>query len=273
MDLNTIEAVLAAGDRAPADWSERDAWLAGGTWLFSEPQPHLRRLHDLTGRGGPATTISSDGVLIAATCTFAELAGLALPDEWRAAPLLRQCCDALLGSFKIWNVATIGGNLCLALPAGPVAALATALDGTCRVGAPDGGEREIAAADFVLGDRQTVLRPGEVLRSIVLPAHALVRRTVFRRASLTPLGRSAALLIGTVEDDGRFALTVTAATLRPVVLRFPNLPSADELRQAVAAIPSDLYVDDVHGAPTWRRRRVLDLADAIRAEVADIPNP
>ena len=48
MDLNTITEVARprAGRELPV-WTAGDAWLAGGTWLFSEPQAHLRRLIDL----------------------------------------------------------------------------------------------------------------------------------------------------------------------------------------------------------------------------------
>jgi len=48
MDLNTITAVAhpTTRDQLPV-WTAGDAWLAGGTWLFSEPQAHLRRLIDL----------------------------------------------------------------------------------------------------------------------------------------------------------------------------------------------------------------------------------
>jgi hypothetical protein len=48
MNLNTIEEVRSAtAVDGVAEWREGDSWLAGGTWLFSEPQPHLRRLLDL----------------------------------------------------------------------------------------------------------------------------------------------------------------------------------------------------------------------------------
>ena len=47
MDLNTIAEIAHPKDDHAIDWREGDAWLAGGTWLFSEPQPHLRRLIDL----------------------------------------------------------------------------------------------------------------------------------------------------------------------------------------------------------------------------------
>lgn len=49
MDLNTVAAILDPRHREP--WLPGDAWLAGGTYLFSEPQPHLRRLVDLSRFG------------------------------------------------------------------------------------------------------------------------------------------------------------------------------------------------------------------------------
>ena len=60
----------------PMDWRQGDAWLAGGTWLFSEPQPHLRRLIDLQNLGWQPLAITEASLEIAATCTIAELDGL-----------------------------------------------------------------------------------------------------------------------------------------------------------------------------------------------------
>ena len=122
-----------------------------------------------------------DGLEIAATCTIAALDALALPPEWAAAPLIGQCCRAFLASFKIWNMATVGGNICMALPAGPMISLTAALDGVCTIWAPGGGERRVAVTDFVLGPQRNVLRPGELLRAISLPAAALAQRTAFRQ--------------------------------------------------------------------------------------------
>jgi CO/xanthine dehydrogenase FAD-binding subunit len=271
VDLNTIDSVVRPRARAdlPA-WRPGDAWLAGGTWLFSEPQPALRRLVDLSSLGWAPHTVGADGLWLAATCTIARLAKLESPAAWAAAPLIGQCCRALLGSFKVWNAATVGGNLCMALPAGPVAALAVALDGACTVWTPGGGERVVAAAEFVLGPQQTALRPGEILRGLQLPATALERRAAFRRISLSPQGRSGALLIGTLGADGRFALTVTASTRRPVRLDLPHCADRVSLRDAVAAsIDRDLWYDDVHGAPDWREHVTLLLAEEIRAELGE----
>ena len=87
MDLNTVGEVAhpRTRDQLPV-WTAGDAWLAGGTWLFSEPQVHLTRLIDLTDLKWPALTIDGDGLSIAATCTVAQLDGFACPSDWIAAP-------------------------------------------------------------------------------------------------------------------------------------------------------------------------------------------
>lgn len=269
MDLNTVETVARPRARAELPgWRPGDAWLAGGTWLFSEPQPGLRRVIDLLGLDWPPHAVGEGGLSLAASCTIARLNRLELPTNWTAAPLVGQCCRALLGSFKIWNAATVGGNVCMALPAGPMIALGAALDGTATIWTPEGGERALAVVDLVLGPRETALRAGEVLRGIELPAAALKRRAAFRRVSLSPHGRSGALLIGTLDADGRFALTVTASTRRPVRLDLPRCPDADGLREAIAAgVGADLWYDDVHGAPDWREHVTHLLAEEIRAEL------
>jgi hypothetical protein len=85
---------------------------------------------------------------------------------------------------------------------------------------------------------------------------------------LTPVGRSAALLIGSVTGAGAMALTVTASTTRPVQLSFPEIPAASELREAILhRIPDALYHNDVHGKPAWRKHMTLRLAQEIRAEL------
>src|ERR1700675_1617387 len=213
MDLNTIIEVAHPQTRAQLPvWTAGDAWLAGGTWLFSEPQVHLTRLIDLSDFKWPALTIGETGLTIAATCTVAQLDALACPPERLAASLINPCCRAFLASFKIWKTATVGGNLCMSLPAGPMIALTAALDGICTVWKADGSERKIGVADFVIGNQSNVLTAGDLLRQIDIPIAALKRRSAFRQISLTPVGRSAALLIGAIKDAG-LVLTVTGSTI------------------------------------------------------------
>ena len=252
-----------------------DALLAGGTWLFSEPQPHVRRLVDLTALEWLPITVSDNGIELAATCPLAQVSELSaqLPGtrpRWQAAPLFHQCCTALLASFKIWRAATVGGNLCLSFAAGSMISLTSALDGVCTIWQAGSGERKISVADFVTGDQRNVLAPGDLLRQVEIPLAALRRRSAFRQISLTPVGRSAALLIGSVTGDGGLALTITASTRRPVRLSFAGIPNGKELRETILQrIADDLYHTDLHGKPAWRKHMTLRLAEEIRVELQD----
>ncbi|QIO32628.1 FAD binding domain-containing protein [Bradyrhizobium sp. 1(2017)] len=270
MDLNTITAVAHPQTRAQLPvWTAGDAWLAGGTWLFSEPQVHLRRLIDLADLKWPALTITDSHLSIAATCTIAELDGLACPPDWLAAPLIGQCCRAFLASFKIWKTATVGGNLCMSLPAGPMISLTSALGGVCTIWKADGSEQEIPVVDLVTGNQRNRLSPGDLIRQIDIPIAALRRRSAFRQISLAPVGRSAALLIGSLDPDSTLTLTVTASTVRPIQLTFRKAPDASALRDAITRqITDDLYHTDIHGKPLWRKHMTLRLAEEIRGELA-----
>jgi CO/xanthine dehydrogenase FAD-binding subunit len=253
-------------------WRDGDAFLAGGTWLFSQEQPGTTRLLDLTDYGWPPLTETDDGVEISATCTLAELA------RWRPAParawpaaatLPRQCADALLGSFKVHNVATVGGNICLSLPAGPMISLVAALDGTATIWGGD-GPRHVPVTGFVTGERANVLRPGELLRSVFLPACALRAAAACRQVSLSPVGRSAVLLIGTrAPAGGETVLTLTAAVPRPVQVRFHGLPPPNEAADLVdSSAAAAGYLDDVHGGARWRRAMTRRAVTAVITELA-----
>lgn len=270
MDLNTITEVMRPRTRAELpDWQAGDAWLAGGTWLFSEPQAQLSRLIDLTDLNWLTLDVSDGGLTIGATCTVAQLDALQCPADWTAAPLIDQCCRAFLASFKIWKTATVGGNLCMSLPAGPMISLLAALEGVCTIWKSDGSEQRTGVADFVTGNNGNVLGPGDLLRQIDIPLAVLKRRASFRQIALTPVGRSGALLIGTMGRDGDLLLTVTASTVKPLQLRFAAMPDAASLRATILKdIPDALYHDDVHGKPAWRKAMTLRLAEEIRAELA-----
>jgi CO/xanthine dehydrogenase FAD-binding subunit len=271
MNLNTIREVKRpASPEQVGDWGAGHAWLAGGTWLFSEPQIHTDTLVDLDGFGWPALTASPDGLEIAATCRIADIFHFEGPAEWKALPLFKECCNSLLASFKIWNAATVGGNVCMSLPAGAMIALTAALEGVCTLWPLGGKPRQVSVLDFVTGVHANVLKPGELLRSITLPASALRKRTAHRQASLVHLGRSAALVVGTAAGGGAdFRLTVTAATPRPVQFAFAKVPSTDELRRAIdQRLPADGYFDDVNGSAAYKRHLTYYYAEQIRAELA-----
>ena len=271
MNLNTITEVKrpTSPDEIP-EWREGYAWLAGGTWLFSTPQIATHALIDLETLRWPALVAAPDGLEIAATCTIAELEQFRAPPQWTAAPLLKLCCHALLMSFKIYNAATVGGNIVMSLPAGAMISLAASLEATYTLWPRNGEPRKVSALDFVTGNHMNVFQPGELLRSIHLPASALEKRFAFRRSSLTHLGRSAALLVGTqIQGGNDLLLTVTASTARPIQLRFDRLSSAEELRHAIGATIKDTeWFDDVHGSAPYKQHLTYYYAEQIRAELA-----
>ena len=80
----------------------------------------------------------------------------------------------------------------------------------------------------------------------------------------------AVLLIGTATPKAAdLLITVTAATVRPVQLRFERAPSADELHRRLDAEISDGdYLDDVHSSPAYRRHLTHYHAEQIRTELA-----
>jgi len=84
------------------------------------------------------------------------------------------------------------------------------------------------------------------------------------------LDEESIFLIGTLcPIEGTWALTVTAATVRPVSLVFPRIPTGAQLRSRLrAAIPEALYHDDVHGRPEYRKHLTPSFAEEIRRELS-----
>ncbi|MCS5718965.1 FAD binding domain-containing protein [Herbiconiux sp. CPCC 205763] len=267
MDLNTIGAIVPARRRDDlVALGATSAPLAGGSWLFSERQDHLTALVDLMTFDWPSLTVTETGLEVAATCTLAELASM--PDDrgWPAHPLFFQCCTALLGSFKVWNVATVGGNICASLPAGPMTSLFSSLDADALVWRADGTDERIPVASFVTGNGRNALRDGDVLRALEVPLTSLQARTAYRKIALSPLGRSGAVIIGRLDADGAFILTVSGATLHPEQLRYATLPEPTQLTSDVERI--ETWFTDPHGAADWRRAVSALLAREILDELS-----
>jgi CO/xanthine dehydrogenase FAD-binding subunit len=270
LDLNTVaEVVRQPLDPPGAQWRSGDAFLAGGTWLFSDRHADLRRLIDLTPLGWNALTPTDQGLEIGAMCTISDLYAYRAPADWPAASLLTTSCEAFLASFKVWNAATVGGNICMSLPAGPMITLTVALEATYTLRSPNGTERTLDAVEFVTGDGANILTPGEALRKVDIPAHALRKRHAHRRFALTRLGRSTVFMIATqAPDAGGFLLTITAGTTHPVRLAFDPMPGADTVARRIDELPDDVWFDDPNGSPDHRRHLAKHYAEEIRAELS-----
>lgn len=266
MDLITVRDIRVATTRDDLVFAPGELPLGGGTWLFSEEQPDVTGLVDLTALGWVPITETETHLVVAATCTIAELDRIPARAEWPSHPLFSLTANSLLASFKIWNVATVGGNICTSLPAGPMISLAAATDATAVVWGAGGLERRLPLAELVTGVQRNGLEHGEVLRAIEIPLTSLAARSGFRRISLSPLGRTGTMVIARLDASGEAVFTVSGGTTRPRVLRFDGLPGATNLRTAVDAI--DDWYTDPHGAADWRRAMSILFAEQLREELA-----
>lgn len=275
MDITSVTSYRCARDRGDLVLAPGEVVIAGGTWLMSEPQPTTTGFVDVTTMGWPDLEIDPDGMRIAATCTIARLVAwaegrdpaLPVPADWRAAGMVPDAANALLASFKIWNTATVGGNLCRSFAAAAMVSLCVALDGVAEVWTADGGERRIPVAELVTGDATNVLARGDVLRAVRLPAEALRSRALLRKIALAEHGRSGAVVTGRVDPGGAAVFTITAATETPTVLHFAQIPDAGALAAAVAAASG--YYTDPLGSADWRRGVSGVLAERIRIELIE----
>jgi carbon-monoxide dehydrogenase medium subunit len=88
----------------------------------------------------------------------------------RKYPVISQAASQL-GSVAIRNVATVGGNLCNALPSAETSQALVALSAHVRVVGPR-GERTVDLENFFTGVGKTLLQPDEVLLEILVPEPA-----------------------------------------------------------------------------------------------------
>jgi CO/xanthine dehydrogenase FAD-binding subunit len=83
-------------------------------------------------------------------------------------PVLHKAANTL-ASKQIRQVATVGGNICTASPAGDIATALVALEAVCEILSSKNEIREVPICDFMIGVRKTTLKKNEILRSVILP--------------------------------------------------------------------------------------------------------
>jgi xanthine dehydrogenase large subunit len=229
------------------------------------------------------TLISLEGI--------AELTAIRqLPGEWRigAAATLTAVEEAVAAEYpslarmlrvfasrQIRSRATLGGNLATASPIGDSAPVLLTLDAELVLASP-AGERTVAIAEFFTGYRQTVLKPEEILREIVLPRLAPSASGLTRRADFLKVSKRRELDISIVaaafavdlEADGvvrraRLAYGGVATVPRraeraEAVLVGRTLTDAvDEVAEILAGTFQP--IDDLRGGAAYRRNLVVQL--------------
>ena len=141
--------------------------LAGGTDLIPFLRVGLKEadyLVDIGGSGLNQVIFERDQARIGATVTFTTLGRH--PEIARRLQAVSEAARQV-GAVQCRNRATIGGNLCSAVPSLDGAPSLLTLEAKFRLQAK-GRERLVPAEQFFLGPRQTVLQPGEILTEIIV---------------------------------------------------------------------------------------------------------
>jgi CO/xanthine dehydrogenase FAD-binding subunit len=142
-----------------------------------------------------------------------------------------------VGGEQIQNAGTVGGNLCNASPAADGVPPLLALDATLELASLEGVQR-LPLDAFILGNRQTALRPDQLLSAVLVPKPAAARAAghfvklgARRYLVISIVMVGAALEVG---QDGRVAVArLAVGACAPVARR---LPAAE---QALAGAPCD----------------------------------
>ncbi len=184
----------------------------------------------------------------------------------------------LIGSLQIRNRASVGGNLCNGSPAADTTPALIALGARARIAGPK-GEREVPVEDFVVSPGRTVLKPGELLVELLVPAPAHHSSDAYLRfiprnemdiavvgvgAALTLDGdkvKAARIALGAVAPTPIFA-SKASATLIGKKLGDAALEAAGRAASAACS-----PIDDMRGTAEFRlhiaavlTRRVLSIA-------------
>ncbi len=208
-------------------------------------------------------------------------AGLTLSEVERAlgdtVPLLAQVWPQF-ASRLVRNSATIGGNLATASPIGDLAPALLALDATLVLVSAD-GDREVPLAEFFTGYRETVLRPGELVRSVRVPT-PLAPLATFRKVAKRRLDDISSVAVAIAVDvvDGRVArariglggVAATPLRARATEAALEGRPwSAETVEEAAGVLASEgTPIDDQRASAAYRSAM---LGNALRAWWAESP--
>jgi carbon-monoxide dehydrogenase medium subunit len=183
------ENLAQALAQAAAAAGERMKFLAGGTDLcvqIAEGALDPTLLIDISAAEElRRIEHGAEGLRIGAALPIAELleaARAAAAGKRTGSAGIPRCLlqgAAAIGSPQIRQLGTIGGNVCNASPCGDTLAPLIVLAAGFTLSSAR-GRRVVPAEEFFLGPKATVLEPGEILESILIPASHLSGRSAFR---------------------------------------------------------------------------------------------
>jgi carbon-monoxide dehydrogenase medium subunit len=254
--------------------------LAGGTDLLVKMKSgllkpsyvvSLKLIDELKGiRHQPGV-----GVVIGARTTHNELVSSPV-----LASRFRSVCSAAasMAGYQIRSMGTLGGNLVNAVPSADLPPILIALGAKVRL-AGSAGERTLDLEEFFVGPGKTLLQPGEILTSVIIPEQATTgsnyQKFGLRQAdALAVVGvASAVTMQGDTIQEIRIALGAVAPT--PMRARqAETLLRGQKVNEKLIAMASGFAaavsrpISDIRGSAEYRRHLVEVLTrDSIHAAI------
>ncbi|AFZ24629.1 aerobic-type carbon monoxide dehydrogenase, middle subunit CoxM/CutM-like protein [Cylindrospermum stagnale PCC 7417] len=251
MDLPNIETYLNPDNlHNITNWGDDWAWLAGGTWLFSQAQPQLKTLVDIQPWDWSEIELSEDNLIIGATCPLIKLLEYPWLNEFTAVAGLKSAVNALAASFKVINLATVGGNICLALSVGTLAPVMVALGASYEIWNLQGDARQVAAKDFQIGFKTTILQRGEIFRRVLIPVSNLKWQIDYQRFSIAATDSALAIVV-TASNHQQVRCVIAASVAAPRLLEFESLETAE--RQYITDLENENFLADAKASATYRQ--------------------
>ena len=270
---------LAQTIRLLVDNGHKARLIAGGTDLLVEKNPAIETIIDVADLGLNYVKQDNHGIKIGAATPFAMLETSPALGKGPYNILARAAHS--VGTPQIRNVATIGGNICSAVPSADSLPALLALAASVRI-VGSSGERTINLSDFFLGPRQNALNTGELLAEIQLPTAPARTAAAFSKKGRVSVG-DLALVNGAVSltmspegvcEDlciilGAVAPTPLRAKKAEAMLRGEK-PEKDLLSKAAECAAGEISpISDVRSSAEYRRALSRVIVERMLTKVVD----
>lgn len=192
--------------------------IAGGTDLCVDEHPELDAMLDITKLGHDEIRLEGRTLCLGSCVTYASI--IKSPEVKEKFRALWDSSN-VLADMTIRNIATIGGNICSAVPSGDAIPPMLACDADFVL-VSNNGERVVKAEDFFTGPRKTVLSKNEMIKEfrIALPSekYASAFEKVARN-SVDLANANVAVFVSCVADNSVKDIRIALGAVAPTVVR------------------------------------------------------
>ena len=182
MDFYTVSPHTTAELLETIKQNQENHFRFGAGYTDLIPELQMQKQDDLTvinlaklkDKDFTSINDSKEGSRIGALATMTDVLS---NESLQRFPALIEAIESL-ASVQVRSVATVGGNICTASPAGDVSCALVALDAACEILDTGGKIRTVPIAEFFTGVKTSVLKKNEILRSVLVPHRKTTDRIV-----------------------------------------------------------------------------------------------